>query len=175
MELIKIVDENGNFTGTIMDKDKAHDQNLLHWEVATFIINNEKQVLLQKRSVSKRFNPNKWGLCAGHVDADEELETAAVREIEEEIGLKVSKDELNLLEEKEVKVRETNSHITRYYYVICNKNEKDFIIQEEELSEVKWFDIDEIMEMMKNNDDRIVFGEDRRYLLERIKKAVSVL
>lgn len=170
MELIKIVDENGNFTGTIMDKDKAHDQNLLHWEVAMFIINNEKQVLLQKRSASKRFHPNKWALCAGHVDADEELEVAALREMEEEVGLKIPTNELHLLEEKEVKVRESNSHLTRYYYVICNKNESEFIIQEEELSEVKWFDIDEIIRMIKENDDSIVFGDDRIYLFEKLKE-----
>lgn len=60
MELIDIVDENGNFTGQVMDKEEAHDKNLLHNEVAVFIINDNKQVLLQKRSANKRFNPNKW-------------------------------------------------------------------------------------------------------------------
>lgn len=30
MELIDIVDENGNFTGQVMDKEEAHDKNLLH-------------------------------------------------------------------------------------------------------------------------------------------------
>ena len=67
MELIKIVDKFGNFTGKIIDKEEAHDKNLLHNEVGIFIINNNKQVLLQKRSATKRFSPNKWGLCAGHV------------------------------------------------------------------------------------------------------------
>lgn len=31
MELIKIVDENGHFTGQIMDKEEDHDKNLLHY------------------------------------------------------------------------------------------------------------------------------------------------
>ena len=42
-----------------------------------------------------------------------------------------------------------------------NLNEEEFIIQEEELSEVKWFDIDEVIEMLKNNDERIAWGEER--------------
>lgn len=46
MELIEIVDKDGNFTGQIMDKEEAHDKNLLHNEVAVFIINDKKQVLL---------------------------------------------------------------------------------------------------------------------------------
>ena len=38
MELIDIVDENGNFTGQVMDKEKAHDKNLLTAFSAILII-----------------------------------------------------------------------------------------------------------------------------------------
>ena len=55
MELIEIVDENGYFTGQIMDKEEVHDKNLLHNEVGIFIINDDGKVLLQKRSANKRF------------------------------------------------------------------------------------------------------------------------
>ena len=58
MELIKIVDEQGNFTGTIMDKEKAHNLNLFYWAVGIFVINNKKQVLLQKRGANKKIKPN---------------------------------------------------------------------------------------------------------------------
>ncbi|MDE5539880.1 MAG: NUDIX hydrolase, partial [Bacilli bacterium] len=95
MELIEIVDEKGEFTGEIIDKEEAHDRNLLHNEVATFIINDKSQVLLQKRSPNKRFHPNKWALCAGHVDAYESLEEAAIREIKEEVGLDVDLKDLH--------------------------------------------------------------------------------
>ena len=44
MELIQIVDENGNFTGQIIDKEEAHDKNLLHNEVAAFIIKDLIQI-----------------------------------------------------------------------------------------------------------------------------------
>lgn len=101
MELIQIVDENGNFTGQIIDKEEAHDKNLLHNEVAAFIINDKKQVLFQKRSANKRFNPNKWALCAGHVDAHESLENAILREIKEEVGLDISIDDLHQFGERE--------------------------------------------------------------------------
>lgn len=169
MELIQIVDENGRFTGEIMDKEEAHDKNLLHNEVATFIINDNKQILLQKRSANKRFNPNKWALCAGHVDAHESLEDAALREIKEEVGLDVSLKKLHPFGERELTMGESNSHITYFYYIKSNKKESDFIIQEEELSEVKWFDIDKIIEMIKLNDDSIVFNENRLYLFEALK------
>lgn len=170
MELIKIVDENGNFTGTIMEKEKVHDLNLLHWEVGMFLINNKEQVLLQKRSTNKRFNPNKWSLCAGHVDYDEELETAAIREINEEIGLKISSKELHLLEEIEVSKEEENSHVMRYYYVFCNKRENEFIIEKKELSEIRWFNIDEVIDMIKSKDNITSFKENRIALFEKLKE-----
>ena len=114
MELIEIVDENGNFTGEVIDKEEAHKRNLLHNEVAAFIINDKKQVLLQKRSADKRFDPNKWGLCAGHVDACEKLDDAMIREIKEEIGLDVSKKDLHPYKERTISIRDKNSHIMYY-------------------------------------------------------------
>ena len=87
MELLDIADEYGNLTGEVMDREKAHDLNLLHWEVSVFIINNKKQVLLQKRAANKKSNPNKWGLCAEHVNSGEQLEETALRKLKEELGL----------------------------------------------------------------------------------------
>lgn len=170
MELIEIVDKYGNFTGEVMEKEIAHDQNLLHNEVAVFVINDKKQVLLQKRSATKRFNPNKWALCAGHVDAHESLESAAIREIKEEIGIDVSVDNLYPFGEREFTIRESNSHITYFYYIKSNKEETDFVIQKEELSEVKWFDIDKVINMIKEKDDSIVFKENRIYIFEALKE-----
>ena len=167
MELIEIVDENGNFTGQVMDKEEAHDKNLLHNEVGIFIINDKKEILLQKRSANKRFNPNKWGLCAGHVDAYETLEEAALREIKEEVGLDVSIEELIPYGEKEVTIKDSNSHITYFYYVKCNKKEDEFIIQEEELSKVKWFNIDEIIMMIK--EGKTSFKENKIKSFESLR------
>lgn len=168
MELLDIIDENGNLTGEVMEREKVHDLNLLHWEISVFIINNKKQVLLQKRAATKRFNPNKYGSCAGHVNSGESIEDTALREIEEEIGLKVAKKDLKILDKMELRKGETNSHITRVFYVICNEN--NFKIQEEELSKVKWFDIDDVINMIKNNDDRITFKMDRLYQFEKLRE-----
>ena len=146
---------------------KAHDLNLLHWEIAVFFVNDNKELLLQKRSPNKRFSPNKWGLCAGHVDSGETPEKTALREIKEELGIKLSPGDLRILEERDVLKLESNSRLTRMYYVIYNKN--DFTIQTEELSEVKWFNIDDVIDRIKNNDESITLKSNRLYLLERLK------
>lgn len=169
MELIQIVDKTGKFTGQIMDKEEAHDRNLLHNEVAVFIINNQQQVLLQKRSANKRFNPNKWGVCSGHVDAGESLENAALRELKEEVGLDIEEKDLHKFGKREFSIKDANSHVTYFYYVKSNKKETDFVIQEEELSKVKWFSIENVINMIKEHDDTITLKENRLQLLEELK------
>ena len=168
MELIEIVDEQGNFTGEVVDKDYAHDHNLLHNEVAIFILNSKGETLLQKRSSNKRYNPNMWAICAGHVDAYESLEDAAIREVAEEVGLIIPKDKLCKYKAAEVILRKTNSHTTYYYYTKIDKKENEFVIQKEELSEVKWVNIDNVINMIRNHDN-IVFKEDKIELFKGLK------
>ena len=169
MEYIEVVDENGKFTGQILEREQVHSFNLFHWEVAVMILNHQGQTLLQKRSPNKRNNPNKWGVCAGHVDVGEALEHAALRELKEEVGIECNKEDLKILAEKELRLGNTNSHFTRYYYVYCDKPEEEFIIQKEELSEVKWFDLETLMEMVRNKREDLTIKEDRIYLLEKLK------
>lgn len=169
MELLQVVDQEGNFTGEILDKEEIHDKNLLHNEVGVFVINDKNQVLLQRRSPNKRYDANKWALCAGHVDAYESLEDAAIREIKEEIGIDVSKQDLHKYGEKSVSLKESNSHITYLYYIKTNLAEEDFVIQQEELSEVKWFDIDEVIEMIVNKDSSTIFKDRYIKLFQDLK------
>lgn len=168
MELIEIIDEQGNFTGEVVDKEYAHDHNLLHNEVAVFIINSKGETLLQKRSSNKRYNPNMWAICAGHVDAYESLEDAAIREVQEEIGILLDNKDLHKYKEAEVVLKESNSHTTHYYYAKTDLKENEFVIQEEDLSEVKWVNIDDVIEMIKNHDN-IVFKEDKIELFKGLK------
>ena len=158
MELVEIVDSNGNFTGEIVDKDIAHDKNLLHNEICCFILNDNKQILLQKRASTKRMHPNKWGLCAGHVVAHESLIDAALREIKEEVGLDITVNELHPFAERFVNLDTYDSQVTYFYYIKTNLKASEFKIQIEELSEVKWFSMDEVIEMIENNDESVVFS-----------------
>lgn len=167
MELIEIVDEEGNFTGEVIDKDEAHKKNLLHNEVCCFLINDKSQTLLQKRSATKKFSPNKWRPCAGHVKAYESLEDAMIREIEEEIGVLFKKEELKLLDRR-IEVLPKNSHVTYFYYLKSNLEEDKFTIQKEELSEVKWFNIEDALNATTLNEDSY-YKEKYIQLFEKLK------
>ena len=136
-------------------------------EVIVFLLNYKHQILLQKRSAFEKHNPNKWSVCAGHVEEyDSSLKSAVVREVKEELGidiLKTSLIELNLEE----------PHSTHFYYTYIDKNEHDLILQKEEVSEVKWYDIKDAIKMMEDKNDSIVFSERILKLLKIINNLIN--
>lgn len=169
IELLEVVDKYGNKTGEILPREEVHNKNLLHNEVACFIINSNKEILLQKRSPNKRYSPNKYGLCAGHVIAGEKLITSLMREIKEEIGVDIKESDLIPFGDKEYFKDTTNSHFTYFYYAILDLSIDEFTIQEEELTEVRWFKIDEIINLVNSDNNTTVITKDRLYLLDLLK------
>ena len=151
MELLDVVDEHNNLTGRQEDRDIVHIDGLWHREVVIWIMNGNGEILLQKRSATKKSNPNKWGVTAGHVDAGEEPLEVAKRETLEEIGLELKDNDLEFLflEKSE---RKNNNHFKYMYYVKTNKKISEFVIQKEELSELKYITIDEFKDVIERQD-----------------------
>ena len=54
LELLRVVDNNGNDTNEILEREELHNRGKLHNEVTIYIINNKKEVLLQRRSKNRR-------------------------------------------------------------------------------------------------------------------------
>ena len=138
-------------------------------EIDVFILNDYGQILLQKRSGNKKNYPNMWALCTGHVEKNEDVQDAAIRELKEELGIDVSIKELHSFANGKFDIINRNSS-TYFFCIKCNLKEEKFIIQKEELSQVKWFDIIDVISMIKNNDETIVYSKNRinlfEYLLE---------
>lgn len=94
-ELLDILDANGNPTGAIAMKSKAHRLGLFHATVHVWFYTLEGELLLQQRDKNKETHPLLWGVSvAGHNGAGEKIEVSALREIQEEIGLSVQPDQL---------------------------------------------------------------------------------
>ena len=87
-ELFDVVDENDQVLRQ-ETREVVHAEKLLHRAVHVFIFNKRKELLLQKRSRLKDVHPGDWdSSVAGHVDAGEGYEVTAIREMEEEAGVK---------------------------------------------------------------------------------------
>ena len=136
--------------------------------VLCYLNKGDSYLMLYRNKKENDINKGKYIGIGGHIEKGETKEQALIREVKEEIGLDIPMNKLIEYKEAEVVLRETNSHTTHYYYYKTNKSEDEFIIQEEELSEVKWFSIDDVIEMIKNHDN-IVFTENKIKLFEGLK------
>ena len=162
-EMVDVLTETGKFTDNVEMKQLCHKKGLWHKAVAVFIINSKKQVLLQKRSKNKKMWPDMWDISAGgHVLAGEFGFQAIIREIKEELGLSVKKEEIIFIgcsTSINKKGDILNKHFNEYYVVTKDIDEKKLKLQKEEVSEVKWIKKEEIIERIKNNYDEITDKE----------------
>ena len=93
---IDIVDQGGNPTGQSVLKSEIHSKGHMHNTSHVWLYNNKAEILLQQRSATKTICPLLWDVSvAGHVDAGETPEGAAVRETKEEIGISISEAQLD--------------------------------------------------------------------------------
>lgn len=147
MEKHELVDINGNKTGKILTHIEVRDldnvpSGYYMSVVGVVIINDNNEILLQKRSRFKRVNPNKWGICGGKVDLGETTLDAGVRETLEEIGISLNKDELKFLSiDASEKIHYT------VYYVRKNIDIGECKLQEEEVEEIRYFRIEALQDL----------------------------
>lgn len=97
-EYLDILDPRGNPTGRRAAKSEIHQQGHWHQTAHIWIVTPDGQVLLQRRGPTKKTHPNCWDISsAGHVSAGESSVASAIREIQEETGLRVTEKQLEFL------------------------------------------------------------------------------
>ncbi|WP_299382168.1 NUDIX domain-containing protein [uncultured Lacinutrix sp.] len=94
-ELIDIVSKDGKPTGESALKSEIHSKGHYHNTAHIWFYTREGEILLAQRAASKVIFPLLWDVSvAGHIDAGETIEVGALREIKEEIGLKIKASDL---------------------------------------------------------------------------------
>ena len=95
-EYIDIVTKEGLPTGRSALKSDVHTKGYYHNTAHVWLYTKDGRILLAQRAATKTIYPLLWDVSvAGHVDAGETIEHAAVREVKEEIGLTLAEDQLN--------------------------------------------------------------------------------
>ena len=98
MEIFDIVDEKGIPTGETIERTQAHEKGVRHRTAHIWIVREQDgkaQLLLQKRSAEKDSFPGRFDTSsAGHIQAGDEPEESAIRELHEELGIRAAKEDL---------------------------------------------------------------------------------
>jgi isopentenyldiphosphate isomerase len=114
---------------------EVHRLGLRHRAVHVLVFNARGEVFLQKRSLRKDKSPGLWDSSAsGHVDSGEEYDACAVRELREEIGLK-----LNAAPRRLFKLAAGPETDEEFVWVYRSEAEGPFQLNAEEIERGGWF------------------------------------
>ena len=171
MEYIDIVYENDNPIGEIKEKQQAHEDGNFHRTAHVWIINDNNELLLQKRSASKKSHPNCWDISgAGHIRAEETVTEGAIRELKEELGVEATEKDLDYIATIKSTKNPKNMEFGYVYLLRCNKKIADYIFEDEEVSEVKYVYYEELEKMVENKAEGLLLhDEEFKKLFEYIR------
>lgn len=175
MELLDVLDSDGNPTGEVEEMQEVYRKGLWHRSSHIWIINDKKELLVQKRNPNKKTFPNLWAISvAGHVGAGETSLDTAIRELKEELNLDVDRNELDyLFTIKRETPYEENSVLRVFddvYLLKRNIDVDDTKLQVEELTDIKYVYYEYLENIFKENDkDYVPYSEEHEKLFNILR------
>jgi isopentenyl-diphosphate delta-isomerase type 1 len=135
-EIFDVVNDRDEVIGQSTRRE-VHARGLLHRAVHVLVFNARGQVFLQKRSMAKDSAPGCWdSSCSGHLDAGEDYLPAAVRELVEEIGLRVAGLHLLTPVLHSAACADTGNEFVWVYRL---QSEGPFVLNPAEIEHGEWF------------------------------------
>lgn len=172
MEILDVVDEYGNPTGETVEREKAHEKGIMHRTSHVWLLRKKQgmvQILLQKRCKTKESFPGCYDISsAGHIPAGMDFIESAIRELQEELGITASDDELIFCGDRILKWDDSfygkpfhDRQYSRVFILWRDIDEEKFILQKEEIDSVLWMDLNECISAIEHNQIRhcIFIGE----------------
>jgi isopentenyl-diphosphate delta-isomerase type 1 len=146
-EQFDVVDEHDRVVGVARRAD-VHANGWLHRAVHIMVQRPDGAVFIQKRSMEKDCHPGVWDSSAsGHLDSGEYYDTAAIRELEEELGISVGEiDEIGALPASEI----TGQEFVRIYRVA---HAGPFTLHPSEIEDGKWVAVAALDKWVVNNSE----------------------
>lgn len=151
-EKLILVDDHDNEVG-FRTKAECHDgDGMLHRAFSVFIFNHKRELLLQQRAADKRLWPLFWSnSCCSHPRQGERIESAALRRMEEELGIKT---DLTFLFKFKYKARFQNKGAEHELCsVFIGISDQIPVVNETEIAEWKYIPIKQISTELSVNPD----------------------
>src|ERR671913_1532764 len=152
-EKVDILDSRGEKTGEVAWKSEAHRLGLWHrcfhcWIFSSRTSSKEPHLFVQRRTAGKEIWPNKLDVtAAGHIGAGEEVLEGGLREVEEELGLRVEPGELVSLGTRRSELEipaGLDREFQEVFLLVRTLSPKDLRLQEEEVAAVARLRLDDL-------------------------------
>jgi isopentenyl-diphosphate Delta-isomerase len=127
-----------------IDKIKAHVDGVLHLAISIFLINEKRELLLQKRAANKYHSAGLWAnSCCSHPLFGESEEACAHRRLQEELAVVTEVNVINKIDYKcSVGDLIEQERVTWFRGFLDSKEEINF--NREEVAEVHWISIKDL-------------------------------
>lgn len=178
MELIDILDKDGNFIGRPEPKQVVHTQGLWHQTVNIMVHNGRGQLLFQKRSPNKDLYPNLLDIAAGgHVHSGETIIDACLREFNEETGIPCKPDDFVYLgreKTEDILPHITNREFKSWYLFTFTGDISQITYNPEEISGFIWVDLNKFQKEVSTPEVYSAKYAPRSYYPTVIQKIKSL-
>jgi len=154
---ILIVDEADKPIGSASVAE-AHAQGLIHRIVYVMVESPDGQILLQKRSPQMLLYPNRWDTAAaGHVDVTDDYETAAYKELREELGIDLVLHEVGHYRSNVMFDGRQLNRFSKVYRAVTPP-ETVFKLEAEEVASTQWFTHKALQRLVETQPEQITSG-----------------
>ncbi len=163
MEYFEVFNEDGTAANRIEERSVVHAKGLWHRTVHIWIHRSEEAILFQKRGKTKDSHPELWDAsAAGHIDVGEKPEQSAQREVKEELGLTIQKEELQFIEMTSRSLISNggafiDNEFTFVYLYEFKGRETDLSPDPLELDGIRFIDIKDLRNMLTDAGKRCSF------------------
>lgn len=168
MEIWDLYDESGNKLNITHKRGDELPENCFHLVVHIWIKNKANKFLITRRAASREKFPNLLETVGGSVLQNETAAEAAVRELFEEIGLKITEKSLKTIYtavRKEYMGKKYNDILTAY--IVDYNGDIDLTAATtDEVSEFMWLDL----EAVKKLQDEKTFVPSHEYIFAAFEK-----
>jgi isopentenyldiphosphate isomerase len=156
--LIQIVDENDQSTGS-STIEEAQKTGAWHRIIRVILEDGSGNMLLQKRSQNMTTYPGRWSdSTSGHVDVGESYETAAIRELAEELGLQnVKLTEVGYYKSQNADGWRELNRFNKIFKGQISRNQP-LKLQKDEVEAIKWLSLIEVKRLIAERPDDFVDG-----------------
>lgn len=162
-ELFYLVDANDKIKGHVSRRDAHTNKNNIHRAVGIFVLNEKKQMLMQERSRKKDMDPGKWSYAVGgHVTVGQTYRQAAIREVEEELGIKTH---IRMITRTLIKMKKETEFTGLFEINIPSTTQ--ITIDKDEITQIEWVDLKQLKTFIKDHtvaDWTILALQAARYL-----------
>ena len=178
MEIFDVCDEYGSPTGETVSREEAHAKGIRHRTAHVWVVRKVREkyeVLLQRRSMNKDSFPGQLDTSsAGHIPAGQEPDKSAVRELEEELGIAASTEDLGFAGQFHISYEKEfhgkpfrDNEVANVYVYMRDVPIADIKIQKEELDGVGWYDLEETIQKCRIRDPEYCVPMGGLEVLER--------